>query len=85
MVGQILKAKAVDVQSVQKLEKVELDAKIEVFTSLASFVVRGQRCDATKASISKGQGSDLKVGVRVKLEGTKAGDVVLVTSMEINT
>jgi hypothetical protein len=47
-------------------------------------VVRGQRCDATSAVISEGVVSDLKVGVKVKLRGTKAGDVLMVTTLEIS-
>ena len=56
---------------------------IEQFTSLADFVVRGQRCDASGAAITQGKASDLKVGVKVKVEGTKAGDVLQVSRLEI--
>ncbi|MCF8211259.1 MAG: DUF5666 domain-containing protein, partial [Rhodoferax sp.] len=84
MQGQTLKALSVEVQSSQKLDRAEISAKIEQFTSLANFVVRGQRCNAAGATIAKGKASDLKVGIKVKVEGTKAGDVLLVTRLEID-
>ncbi len=82
--GQLLKATAVVFESEQKLDEAEIEGQIEQFTSLANFVVRGQRCDATGATIAKGKTGDLKVGVKVKVNGTKAGDVLLVTSLEID-
>jgi hypothetical protein len=82
--GQVLKATTVEVQTELKLDHADIEARIEQFTSLANFVVRGQRCDATAAVITKGSAADLKVGVRVKLSGTKAGDVLRVTTLEIN-
>lgn len=81
--GQLLKATALVFESELKLDGAEIEGLIEKFTSLANFVVRGQRCDATGAAITKGRATDLKVGVKVKVEGTKAGDVLMVTSLEI--
>jgi hypothetical protein len=81
--GQLLKADALVFESEQKLDSAEIEGLIEQFTSLANFVVRGQRCDATGAAITKGRTTDLKVGARVKVEGTKAGDVLMVTRLEI--
>ena len=71
-------------ESEQKLDVAEIDARIEQFTSVANFVVRGQRCNASAAKITKGRVTDLKVGVKVKLKGTKAGDVLMVTELEIS-
>jgi hypothetical protein len=81
--GQLLKATALVFESEQELDGAEIEGLIEQFTSLANFVVRGQRCDATGAAITKGRTTDLKVGARVKVEGTKAGDVLMVTRLEI--
>jgi hypothetical protein len=81
--GRVLKAGALEMESEQQLDEVEIEAKIEQFTSLSNFVVRGQRCNASGAQISKGKVSDLKVGVKVKLHGIKAGDVLMVTEIEI--
>lgn len=81
--GQLIKATALVFESEQKLGEAEIEGLIETFTGLANFVVRGQRCDATGAAITKGRTTDLKVGARVKVEGTKAGDVLMVTRLEI--
>ncbi len=83
-VGKVLKAASLEVESEQKLDVAEIDARIEQFTSVANFVVRGQRCNASAAKITKGRVTDLKVGVKVKLKGTKAGDVLMVTELEIS-
>jgi hypothetical protein len=82
-----LKATKVEVEDEQALQSVELKGEIEVFTSKAEFWVLGQRCDAsslTNAGVSHGTLADLKNGAKVKLKGTKAGDVVMVTELEID-
>lgn len=83
--GKVLKAVLFEVENEQKLDEAEIEAKIEQFTSLDNFVVRGQRCNASTARISKGVAGDLKVGVKVKLTGTKAGDVLMVATLEIES
>jgi hypothetical protein len=82
--GKVLRAASIEMESGQKLDTAEIEARIEQFTSLADFVVRGQRCNASSAKITKGKVSDLKLGVKVKLRGTKAGDVLMVTELEIS-
>jgi hypothetical protein len=81
--GQVLKAVLFEAESEQALDEADMEARIEQFTSLSNFVVRGQRCNASSAVISKGVAANLKVGVKVKLKGTKAGDVLMVTALEI--
>lgn len=83
-VGRVLKAGKLEMESEQQLEEVEIEARIEQFTSLADFVVRGQRCNASAARITEGKVSDMRVGVKVKLYGTKAGDVLMVTRLKIS-
>lgn len=80
----VLKAAKVKIEDQQALGQVEIEARIEQFTSRADFVVRMQRCDATGATISPSTEAALKVGVKVKLKGTKAGNVLLVTELEID-
>ena len=81
----VLKAAKVEVRDAQKVETVEISGRIQEFTSLANFVVRGQPCDASGLSVvGNGKLSDLKLGVSVKLEGTKAGDVLKVSKLEID-
>lgn len=82
----VLKATEVELEDAQILHSVEITALIEQYTSLANFVVRGQRCDATNATISHGKAADLRVGVKVKVKGAKAGgDVLVVTELEIDS
>jgi hypothetical protein len=82
--GLVLKAANVEFEDALTLQEVEMEAPIEQYTSLANFMVRGQRCDATGATISHGTSSDLRIGVRVKLKGTMAGDVLRVTELELD-
>lgn len=80
----VLKATKVELENEDSLHAVEIEARIEQYTSLADFVLRGQRCDASSASLSHGTAADLGVGVKVKVKGAKAGgDVLIVTEMEI--
>lgn len=80
----VLKATEVELEAEQTLQTVELKGVIEVFTSKAEFWVRGQRCDASAITkVEHGTLADLKQGVEVKLKGSKAGDVVMVTELEI--
>lgn len=80
----VLKATKIELEDEQTLHEVEIEAPIEQFTSLANFVVRGQSCDATHATISHGTAADLRVGVKVKVKGAKAGgDVLMVAELEL--
>jgi hypothetical protein len=80
----VLIATRVEPQEERILRLVTITALIEQFTSLANFVVRGQRCDATGVTqIVNGTVADLKVGATVILNGTKAGDVLMVTELAL--
>jgi hypothetical protein len=80
----VLKARTVEVKDSAVLESAEISAPIEQFTSLADFVVRGQRCaGSAQTVISHGSVANLKVGVQVSLKGTISGDVLRVTELEI--
>ena len=81
--ARLLKATSVELQNAQTLQQVEIEADIDQFTSLADFVVRGQRCDASGAGLSSATVAALKVGVRVSLHGIKDGAVLRVTELEI--
>ena len=78
----VLQARALDVEDEQVSKLVEIEARIESFTSVANFVLRGQRCDATGASMKSGVAQRLAVGVKVKVQGTRAGEVLLVQERE---
>lgn len=78
-------AKSVEIESSQSLDSAEIEAKIEAFTSLANFVVRGQRCDGSGLKqIQGGTAADLRVGVKVHVKGVKQGEVLLLTQLEID-
>ncbi|MFZ3082683.1 DUF5666 domain-containing protein [Rhodoferax ferrireducens] len=80
----VLKATEVELETEQTLQTVELKGVMDSFVSKAEFWVRGQRCDATGITkVEHGTLADLKQGVEVKLRGSKAGDVVMVTELEI--
>jgi Domain of unknown function (DUF5666) len=80
----ILLATSVTIKSSTEAQEVEIEAAIEVFTSLSDFMVRGQRCDASGLTrVNGGKLSDLAVGKRVHLHGVKNGDVVRITELEL--
>jgi hypothetical protein len=80
----VLKATKVGVEDAQELSLAEISGTVTTFTSAANFVLRGQRCDASNAAFSRGKATDLRAGVKVKVKGTKAGDVLRVSSLEFN-
>jgi hypothetical protein len=82
--GRVLKATKVEVEDEVDAQGIEIEAPIEAYTDLSNFVVRGQRCDATLAVISKGAAADLRIGVKVKLKGTVTGNVLMVTQLELD-
>jgi Domain of unknown function (DUF5666) len=80
----VLMATSVEVKTELQSQEVEIEAAIERFTSVADFVVRGQRCDASGLTrVGNGRLTDLKLGTKVHLHGSKSGDVVRVTELEI--
>lgn len=80
----LLVASRVEVGEEKALLSVQISGSIEQFTSLANFVVRGQRCDATGVTlVGNGSLTDLKLGTSVKLTGTKAGNVVKVLTLTL--
>ena len=59
-------------------------ADITEFTSLSNFVVRSQRCDASGlTTVKNGTLADIKLGAKVHLKGTKAGDLIKVTQLSL--
>jgi len=81
----LLMAGKVEVKNEGSAQTIEIKAKIEQFTSLANFVVRGQVCDASGiTTVGHGTLADLRVGVLIKLKGTQAGNVLIVTELEID-
>jgi len=63
---------------------IEIEATIDQFTSVADFVLRGQRCDASAATFEGGRAADLAVGIKIQVKGTIAGNVLKVTELEFD-
>jgi hypothetical protein len=84
--GRVLKAAQMSVEDDDNLHKVEIEGSIQQFSSLADFIVRNQRCNASATlGLSSSTVGKLKVGVKVKIEGRKSGDAVLVTKLELSS
>ncbi len=84
--GTGIEAASIEIEDSQSLAGAEIDAPIEEFTSIANFVVRGQRCDGSGlARIEGGTVSELKVGVKVRLVGTKQGEILHLTKLSIGS
>jgi Domain of unknown function (DUF5666) len=80
----VLVATSAEIKSSTQIREVEIEGKIEQFTSVSNFTVRGQRCDASGLTkVGGGNLSNLAVGKLVDLSGIKNGDVVKVTELEI--
>jgi hypothetical protein len=81
----VLRASSIDVEDEISLQSVEIMGVIEKFVSLGNFVVRGQRCDATSAAITRGTAADFQNGKMIAVKGIKAGDVLRVTDLKLIT
>ncbi|RUP34958.1 MAG: hypothetical protein EKK45_02370 [Curvibacter sp.] len=83
--GGVIMANSVEIESSQSLDSAEIEAKIEEFTSLSNFVVRGQRCDGSGLKeIKGGSVADLKVGLKIHVKGVKQGEILYLTQLEID-
>ncbi|GAB4401408.1 MAG: hypothetical protein OHK0048_18090 [Rhodoferax sp.] len=80
----LLVANHVEFEDEDALHEADLKGEVSRFISLADFVVRGQRVDASAAVFAHGRATDLREGVKVKIKGTKAGDVVKATKVEFS-
>lgn len=82
--GAVIVARFVGIEDSQSLDRAEIEAKIEEFTGLDDFVVRGQRCDGSGLTqIQGGSVADLKVGVKVHVTGIKQGEILYLTKLDI--
>ena len=81
----VLRAQTLYLDDDSGAKEMEIEAKIESFTSLGNFVLRGQRCDASGPDvlIPAGVAQRLAQGVKVKVVGSVSGDVLLVQQLEI--
>jgi len=82
--GGVLIARLVKLEDESSPSQTEISGKITAYTSVADFVLRGQRCDATSAVFSHGTAAGLKVGAKVQVKGINEGDVLKVNSLEFD-
>jgi len=75
--GGILLASKLEIQSASNAMQVDITGTIETFTSISDFVVRGQKCDASTASLQSGSLANLRAGTKVRVTGASGGDEVL--------
>lgn len=61
----------------------DLEGQISSFAGVSSFVVAGQRINASQASISNGNASDLANGVNVEVKGALQNGILIATSVQI--
>lgn len=83
--GNVLKATKVELEDALTPGTVEIKAAFQQFTSLADFVLQGQRCDATGVVLSQTTTAALSTaGAIFKVKGIKNGDWLKVSEMELN-
>lgn len=83
--GGVLKATKVELEDAMTPGLVEIKAPFQRYTSQADFVLQGQRCDATGVVLSQSTTAALyKAGAVFKVKGTKNGDWLKVSSMELD-
>ena len=79
----VLRARTLHVDQGNEAHELEIEARIETYTSLANFVLRGQRCDASGAAMADGVARHLAQNVKVKVIGSVSGDVIVVQQLEL--
>jgi len=77
MSGGILTAQEIQIQTTNNAMTVDITGTVEAFNSSSDFTVRGQKCDASTATVQTGSLSNLRIGVKVHLTGLSSGDEVL--------
>lgn len=81
----VLVADSVAIETDTEMKSTEITGTVSAFTSIADFVLREQRCDASRAQFSHGAAGDLRPGVRVKVKGTRSGALLLVNTLEFDS
>ncbi len=82
--GGVLRATQIKVEEGDDAFEAELRGTIDSFTSIASFVVRGQVVDASAATFSDGSASSLAAGRRVEVRGVLQGSIVKATRVKFD-
>lgn len=73
----VLVAATLEFRTPSEASQVDITGTIESFNSVMDFVVRGQRCDASKANILSGTLAELREGLKVRVVGSSSGQEIL--------
>lgn len=79
----VLRAQTVLLDDDTGSKEVEIEARVESYTSRSDFMLRGQRCNADNAAIAHGVSLPLRVGAKVKVVGRIVGEFVVVSQLEL--
>ncbi len=84
-VGGVLKATQVELEDELNIGITEIKSVLQQFTSLADFVMQGQRCNATGVVLSPTMITALsRKGAVFKVKGVKSGNWLNVSEMELD-
>ena len=81
--GGTLMAQSVSFTQPPQTTTLEVEGSISSFVSAGNFVVAGQQVNASQASFSGGNASNLANGVKVQVKGTLQNGVLQATSVQI--
>jgi hypothetical protein len=73
----VLIASKVEIKGGDAAVQIDITGLVESFAGVDAFEVRGQRCDASKASVLTGSLSNLRKGTKVRVIGTSEGHETL--------
>jgi hypothetical protein len=73
----VLIASKVEIKGGNAAVQIDITGVVESFAGVDAFEVRGQRCDASKASVLSGMLSNLRKGTKVRVIGTSEGHETL--------
>ena len=73
----VLIASKVEIKGGDAAVQIDITGVVESFAGVDAFEVRGQRCDASKASVLTGSLSNLRKGTKVRVIGTSEGHETL--------
>jgi hypothetical protein len=80
----VLVATSVQIQDSAEPQEISVEGLITNFQSVKSFVVAGRKIDASAAHFEGGSASNLANGVKVQVEGTLSGQIVVATHVEFD-
>jgi len=84
LAGGVLLAQTVEIESTPNAPSAEAEGAITSFISISSFVIAGQRIDATRATFTHGSAQDLAVGRAARVKGTLVGGVLVAATVDVD-